>query len=126
MSPIRASVLLAATVLVTGCQIGSGNSVSSSSSGSGGSSSSARGTSSSVSCTNGECRIAVSGDPSGARLGVLGRGLRIETIEEGAVTVAVDGDSARIPAGTTQSVGGLSIRVVSASGGEARLEARRA
>ena len=125
MSPIRASVLLAATVLVTGCQIGSGNSVSSSNS-SNSSSSSARATSSSVSCTNGECRIAVSGDPSGARLGVLGQGLRIETIEEGAVTVTVDGDSARIPAGATQSVGGLSIRVDSASGGEARLEARRA
>jgi len=125
MSPIRASVLLAAALLAAGCQIGGGNSVGSSGSSSS-SNSSSRGTSSSVSCTNGECRIAVSGDPSGARLGVLGRSLRIETIEEGAVTVAVDGDSARIPAGAIQSVGGLSIRVVSASGGEARLEARRA
>jgi hypothetical protein len=120
MSPIRAAVLLAATLLAAGCQTGSGNSV-----GSRGSSSSPGSTSSSVSCTNGECRIAVSGDPSGARVGVLGRGLRIETIEEGAVTVSVDGDSARIPAGATQTVGGLSVRVVSATGGEARLEARR-
>lgn len=126
MTALRTAVLLAGTLLaVAGCEggngtnVGSGNTVSSGSAGS-------RGTSSSVSCVNGRCEIEISGDPTGTRLGVLNHGLLIESIDEGAVTVAVDGESVRIADGATAEVGGLSIRLVSASGGTARLEARRA
>ncbi|MGE3286686.1 MAG: hypothetical protein AB7J32_11365 [Pseudonocardia sp.] len=124
---LRTVLITGLLVAVAGCggnTVSAGSSSSTStttttSSGSGGR------TSSSLNCRNDVCTLKVSGDPSGTRLGILGRGVRITAIEPGAVTVVVDDETVRVPAGTTSTVGGLSVTVTSTDGQAAELELRR-
>jgi hypothetical protein len=126
MSVIRVAALAVGALLVLGgCQIGSGDSVGSSSSQQSSQSSSGGRTSSSVSCRNDVCRVAVAGNLSGTRLGVLGTSMRIESIEQDAVTLTVGQERARITTGAPADVAGLSVTVVSAGDGAAELEVRR-
>lgn len=104
---------------VAACDVGSGNSYSS------GNNSSGSGVSSSVSCVNDVCKIEIAGDPSGSRLGVFGRSLRVARLEADAVTVSLPGGEVRIPAGGTETIDGLRIQVVEAGEGKAELEVRR-
>lgn len=105
--------LTAVLLAVAGC--GSSNSNSSTSSG----------VSSSVSCVNDVCRIDITGDPSGTRLGVLGRSLRVLRMDVDGVTVDLAGEEVTIPAGGTETVGGLRVRVVEAGDRKAKLEVHR-
>ncbi|MGD9531079.1 hypothetical protein [Pseudonocardia sp.] len=124
--PLRTLLITGLLVAVAGC---SGNSVSVGSSSSTTTTTTTSGsggrTSSSLNCRDDVCTLKVSGDPSGTRLGILGRGVRITAIEADAVTVAVDSATARVPAGTTATVGGLSVTVLSTDGQAAELELRR-
>jgi hypothetical protein len=125
--PLRTLLITGLLVAVAGCSdntvsVGSSSSTTTTtttSSGSGGR------TSSSLNCRNDVCTLKVSGDPSGTRLGILGRGVQITAIEAQAVTVVVDGETVRVPAGTTATVGGLSVTVTSTDGQAAELELRR-
>jgi hypothetical protein len=84
-------------------------------------------TSRSSRCVNGVCQISLTGEQTvEVEFGAFERDLRVGPIEPGAVTVSARGDQARLAVGEAGPVGGLTVRVLSVSGGDVGLEVRRA
>jgi hypothetical protein len=82
-------------------------------------------TSHSTKCVNGTCSISLSGEQSiEIDVGPVERDLRIGPIEPAAVTVSARGDQARLAAGETGQVGGITVQVVSVSGKDVLLVTR--
>jgi len=123
LRPITATVTVAALLVAAGCAAGIGNRVS------GGNAISGEpgrdSVSSAVSCVNDVCRIEVAGGTPGSRLGVLGRQLSIDSIEDDAAVVTVGDEQRRVAVGATETVGGLAVRVLEAGDERASLEVRR-
>ncbi len=73
-------------------------------------------------CTNNTCAISLTGEQTlDVEFGRLERNLRVSPIEPNAVTLSARGDSERVPAGGSATVGGLAVRVVSVAGRDVEL-----
>jgi hypothetical protein len=82
-------------------------------------------TSHATKCVNGTCSITLSGEQTiGIDVGPVERDLRVGPIEPGSVTVAARGDQARLAAGETGQVGGITVQLVSVSGKDVQLVTR--
>ena len=82
-------------------------------------------TSHATKCVNDTCSITLSGEQTiGIDVGPVERDLRVGPIEPGAVTVSARGDQARLAAGESGQVGGITVQVVSVSGKDVQLVTR--
>lgn len=82
-------------------------------------------TSHATKCVNDTCSITLSGEQTiGIDVGPVERDLRVGPIEPGAVTVSARGDLARLAAGESGQVGGITVQVVSVSGKDVQLVTR--
>jgi hypothetical protein len=77
------------------------------------------------SCENSECTVSVTGEAN-VQISDLDATLEVHSIGADEAVVEVDDKRATIKAGDTATVGGLSVKVVSASDGKAEFEVTRA